>query len=266
MSTSQAPLESRDEELLGRARAGDAQSFEVVYRRRYPIVLAFLAKRVAQPELAADLLAETFAALFVLVRDPSRPVPGSPIAWLLLTARHLLIDSYRRGQVEADARRRLAMHPVILEDADLVRVQEISATTSVIEELAAQLPADQLRALCARVLDERDYPTSPASFAARRPWCESASVARCAHSDTTRWRPRTMPDFFDLVIQEIVNSQRLLVARLPAGCSLTGVGTAGRWPRRRLLAGSGSCAFREPSAVSLWRARSPARGSAHRNG
>ncbi len=159
MSTSQAPLESRDEELLGWARAGDAQSFEVVYRRRYPVVLAFLARRVAQPELAADLLAETFAALFVLVRDPARPLPESVVAWLLLTARHLLIDSYRRGQVESAARRRLAMRPVILEDSDLVRVQEISAETSLVEELAAQLPPEQLQALCARVLDERDYPS-----------------------------------------------------------------------------------------------------------
>lgn len=159
MSTSQAPLESRDEELLGRARAGDAQSFEVVYRRRYPIVLAFLAKRVAEPQLAADLLAETFAALFVLIRDPQRPLPESAVAWLLLTARHLLIDSYRRGQVESAARRRLAMRPVILEDADLVRVQEISAEISLVEELAAQLPSEQVQALCARVLDERDYPS-----------------------------------------------------------------------------------------------------------
>ncbi len=159
MSTPQAPRESHDEELLGRARAGDAQAFEAVYRRQYPVVLAFLAKRVAEPELAADLLAETFAALFVLVRDPARPLPELAVAWLLLTARHLLIDSYRRGQVESAARRRLAMRPIILEDSDLVRIQEISAETSLVEELAVQLPPEQLQALCARVLDERDYPS-----------------------------------------------------------------------------------------------------------
>jgi len=159
MSTPQALGGADDEELLGQARAGRAQSFEVVYRRHYPVVLAFLTKRVAEPELAADLLAETFAALFVLVRDPRRPLPESPVAWLLLTARHLLIDSYRRGQVESAARRRLAMRPVILEDADLVRIGEISEETSLVEELASQLPPEQVQALCARVLDERDYPT-----------------------------------------------------------------------------------------------------------
>jgi RNA polymerase sigma factor (sigma-70 family) len=159
MSTPRAAGREEDEELLGQARAGHVRSFEVVYRRHFPVVLAFLAKRVAEPELAADLLAETFAALFVLVRDPERPIPESAVAWLLLTARHLLIDSYRRGQVESAARRRLAMRPVVLEDADLVRVQEISAEISLVEELAAQLPPDQVRALCARVLDERDYPS-----------------------------------------------------------------------------------------------------------
>ena len=145
--------------MLARSRAGDTRCFEVVYRRHYPVVLAFLARRVAEPELAADLLAETFAALFVLVGDPQRPLPESAIAWLLLTARHLLIDSYRRGQVASAARRRLAMRPLVLEDADLVRVQELSAETGLVEQLAAQLPADQFEALRARVLDERDYPS-----------------------------------------------------------------------------------------------------------
>lgn len=158
MSPQQASGPEDDGALMRQARAGHTPSFEVVYRRHYPVVLAFLAKRVAEPELAADLLAETFAALFVLTRDPRRPLPESAVAWLLLTARHLLIDSYRRGQVESAARRRLAMRPVILEDSDLVRIQEISAEISLVEELEAQLPTEQVQALCARVLDERDYP------------------------------------------------------------------------------------------------------------
>jgi RNA polymerase sigma factor (sigma-70 family) len=158
MSGIPAPHRTDDVELLEQARVGHAASFEVVYRRRYPVVLAFLAKRVAEPELAADLLAETFAALFVLVRDLERPLPETPVAWLLLTARHLLIDSYRRGRVESAARRRLAMRPLILEDHDLARVQEISAEIGIVDELAAQLPAEQVQALCARVLHERDYP------------------------------------------------------------------------------------------------------------
>jgi hypothetical protein len=38
-------------------------------------------------------LAETLAALFVLANDGQRPLPTSTAAWLLLTGRHLVIDS-----------------------------------------------------------------------------------------------------------------------------------------------------------------------------
>jgi len=131
--------------------------FEVVYRRHHAVVLAFLARRVQQPELAADLLAETFASLLALVRDPQRVVPPIPVAWLLVTARNLLIDSQRRGTVDDRARRRLAMRPVVLDDRDLERVEEISAETDLMRELALRLDPDQLQALRARVLDEREY-------------------------------------------------------------------------------------------------------------
>ena len=148
-----------DAQLLQQARDGRAESFGTVYRRHNRVVLAFLARRVAQPELAADLLAETFAALLVVVRDPQRPLPESPIAWLLGTARHLLIDSYRRGQVEAAARTQLAMQPLVLDDGDLQRIEEISAETDILAELAALLPPEQFAALRARVIDESDYST-----------------------------------------------------------------------------------------------------------
>jgi RNA polymerase sigma-70 factor (ECF subfamily) len=147
-----------DAELLRAARAGDGACFEAVYRRHNRVVLAFLARRVAEPELAADLLAETFAALLVLVRDQRRELPETPVAWLLGTARHLLIDAYRRGRVEAAARRQLAMQPLALDDGDLRRIEEISAETDILAELSAILPAAQLEALRARVIDEREYP------------------------------------------------------------------------------------------------------------
>ncbi len=159
MSTQEAAGGSaEDARLLRAARAGDANAFETVYRRHNRVVLAFLARRVAEPELAADLLAETFAALLVVVREHDRELPDNPIAWLMGTARHLLIDGYRRGRVEAAARERLAMQPIVLDDRDLQRIEEISADTDILAELAAVLPADQLAALRARVIDERDYP------------------------------------------------------------------------------------------------------------
>lgn len=151
------PETKTDRQLLEEARGGCGESFELVYRRHHAVVLAFLARRAGQPELAADLLAETFASLLTLVRDLKRPVPPIPVAWLLVTARNLLVDSQRRGTVDDRARRRLAMQPVTLDDRDLERLEEISAETDLIRELARWLEPDQLQALQARVLDEREY-------------------------------------------------------------------------------------------------------------
>ena len=151
------PDTKTDRQLLEEARGGFGEMFEIVYRRHHAVVLAFLARRVEQPELAADLLAETFASLLALVRDPRRVLPPIPVAWLLVTARNLLIDSHRRGMVDDRARRRLAMRPVVLDDRDLERVEEISAETDLMRELALRLEPDQLQALQARVLDEREY-------------------------------------------------------------------------------------------------------------
>jgi RNA polymerase sigma factor (sigma-70 family) len=151
------PDAKTDQRLLDESRHGRAESFEVVYRRHHAVVLAFLARRAQQPELAADLMAETFAALLVLVRDPDRALPPVPVAWLLVTARNLLIDSHRRGCVDDAARRWLGMRPVALDDRDLERVEEISAEVDLLERLASQLEPEQLAALRARVLDEREY-------------------------------------------------------------------------------------------------------------
>jgi DNA-directed RNA polymerase specialized sigma24 family protein len=62
-----------DRQLLEEARGGRGEMFEIVYRRHHAVVLAFLARRVQQPELAADLMAETFASLLALVRIRSVP-------------------------------------------------------------------------------------------------------------------------------------------------------------------------------------------------
>ena len=151
------PETKTDHQLLEETRQGHGQSFELVYRRHQAVVLTFLARRAQQPELAADLMAETFASLLVVVRDPSRALPPVPLAWLLVTARNLLIDSHRRGRVADAARRELEMRPLALEDRDLERVTETSAETDLLEELATRLDPDQFEALRARVIEEREY-------------------------------------------------------------------------------------------------------------
>jgi RNA polymerase sigma-70 factor (ECF subfamily) len=148
---------SSDGELLERTRAGDHDAFGLLYERRQDLVLAFLLKRTRNPELAMDLMAETFAAALVALAERPPAIAGSAAPWLLTIARNALVDSYRRGRVESAARRQLAFEPVQITDGDIERVLHVDAETDLLVRLADELPPDQFAALRARVLDERGY-------------------------------------------------------------------------------------------------------------
>jgi RNA polymerase sigma-70 factor (ECF subfamily) len=149
--------ERDDRQLLDAARGGDGQAFGAFYRRHRDVVLAYVGRRTGDPELAADLLAETFAAALLAVLDRARELPREPVAWLMTIAHNKLIDSVRRGQVERAARARLALEPLALDDEDLERIEELMDATDVEATLLDLLSAQQLDALRARILDERDY-------------------------------------------------------------------------------------------------------------
>ena len=150
--------ELTDQELLERARAGEAACFGEFYRRRRGAVLAFLRPRVASPELAADLMCETFAAALVTIHEPGRELPREPVAWLVAIARNELLDAWRRGRVAERARRRLALEPLALGDEDLIAVDDAAADADLLAQLADELPPDQLHALSAHLFEDRGYP------------------------------------------------------------------------------------------------------------
>jgi RNA polymerase sigma-70 factor (ECF subfamily) len=149
--------EPPDRELLSACRAGDPEAFGVFYVRHRQRILAYLARRVRQPEVAADLMAETFAAALVATRDRDAPVASAPLAWLFTIARNTLIDSRRRGRVEAEARKRLGLSPLVLDDQDLERVIEIAEATDILAGLPETLSAEEWEAVRRRVLDEEAY-------------------------------------------------------------------------------------------------------------
>lgn len=155
-----------DEELL--AAAGDAEAFGALYQRTFPLVAAYLVRRVGNAELAADLAAETYATALG-TRRRFDPQQGSARTWLLTIAHARLVDALRRQKVEDAARRKLGMEPVVLEDADLARISGYGLQA---ETLLAALPPDQAKAIRARVLDERDYEEIAGSLSC------SASVVR----------------------------------------------------------------------------------------
>ena len=147
-----------DDELLRRTPE-EPEAFGVFYRRHVDAVLAFFRVRTGDPELAADLMAETFAAA-MLAAPRFKPRREPAVAWLFTIARRKLIDSWRRGRVEDAARRKLGMEPMELDDGGLARIDSMvdqELDPNPLTELMHRLPPDQREALRLRVLDERDY-------------------------------------------------------------------------------------------------------------
>jgi RNA polymerase sigma-70 factor (ECF subfamily) len=160
------PRPATDQALL----AGGADAFAAFYRRHEDDVLRYFLRRVARADLAADLTAETFAAALAgrASYDPDR---GDARGWLFGIARHLLARSLERGRVENDARRRLQMERVVVDEQINDRIHDLTDGQPALDALDA-LPDDQRVAVRGRVLSGRDY-----AELARRLEC-SESVVR----------------------------------------------------------------------------------------
>jgi RNA polymerase sigma-70 factor (ECF subfamily) len=145
------PTSRTDEDLLS---ARDATSFESFYLRHVDALLGFFARRTGDPELAADLTSETFAAALAH-RRRFKPGAGAASAWLFGIAGHKLADAQRKGYAERRMCRRLGMERIALSDDDVARIAMLgeSATGTLLEELAEP----QRAAIHAHVVDERSY-------------------------------------------------------------------------------------------------------------
>jgi RNA polymerase sigma factor (sigma-70 family) len=148
-----------DGELLRRAATGDRDAFSVLYVRYEAIVAGYLVRRTRDPELAADLTAETFAAAIVGAggfRDEGQ----SAVGWLLGIARNLLARTWQRGEIERRARQRLGVEAVAVSDPSLERVEALIDDADPSNPLLVTLdalPETQREAIRAHVLDEQSY-------------------------------------------------------------------------------------------------------------
>src|SRR5215813_6381727 len=111
-----------DTELLLAARIS-AEAFGIFYERHFASVLTFFRRRTPGPEEAFDLAAETFAAALSAV-PRFQPGPEPAQAWLFAIARHKLSESVRRGRVQDEARRALAMQPIELDEEAIAMLEE----------------------------------------------------------------------------------------------------------------------------------------------
>jgi RNA polymerase sigma factor (sigma-70 family) len=130
----------------------DADSFAAFYRRFERPVLGFFMRIVGRQDLAADLMAETFARALEDL-DSYDPARGRADQWLFGIARHVLAGSLRGGRVEAQARLRLGLPVLVLDDHAAEIIERLSSSERVLEAL----PDEQRDAVRARVIHERSY-------------------------------------------------------------------------------------------------------------
>ncbi len=115
-----AAAERSDEELIVASRE-DPWAFRELYDRWAEPILAYFVRRVLDVEVAADLMAETFAAAYESrgrFQDVGRP--GG--AWLYGIARRKLSHFYRHRRVEMQAARRLGMERAEIDHESAVQI------------------------------------------------------------------------------------------------------------------------------------------------
>jgi RNA polymerase sigma factor (sigma-70 family) len=145
-----------DDEAILAALDTAPEAFALFYRRHVAGLLGYFLRRTHDPELAADLCAETFAAALDGAHR-FEPARGPAVAWLYGIARRLLHHAQRRGAVEDRARRRLGMAPIELTDVALERIEQLAASERALAEALADLPLDQRAAVQARIVEDAAY-------------------------------------------------------------------------------------------------------------
>lgn len=135
--------------------------FSTFYAEHAGPVLIYLAKRCLDPEVAVDLMAETFARAFANRMDYRGTTNEEASAWVFAIARHQLADYFRRGKARQEAVRRLGLTIPSLADDDHARIEELAdlhRIRSTLAEHLERLSTDQQRAVRLRVIDEMPYP------------------------------------------------------------------------------------------------------------
>lgn len=123
-------------------------------------MLAWFARRTCDPDVALELVAETFAQAFVARTRFRGRTPGEAGAWLYGIARRQLALYFRRGEVAKRALSRLQIEVPSLsleEHERLAHIAELDELRVVLREELSRLSTAQRHALFLRVIEERPY-------------------------------------------------------------------------------------------------------------
>jgi RNA polymerase sigma-70 factor (ECF subfamily) len=143
-------------ELLTQA-AVDIDALERLYRQCAPDILRWMRARVADADVARDLMAETFAQVVCSVERYRGRDDAAAAAWLWAIARNLLRRYYRRQRVEAASRHRLGM--LVPPEADTPEewAKLDLAVGDRLHEALNDLPTRVREGVWLRIVDELSY-------------------------------------------------------------------------------------------------------------
>jgi RNA polymerase sigma-70 factor (ECF subfamily) len=123
----------------------DAAVFTGIFDRHRHAVHAYFLGRVSDPELARDLLQETFLRVWRRLSEIGPLPDGQQRAWIFTVARNLAFDSYRTGAARRAAEEALRHQATTRETAVAgphARA-ELGERLAQLEAAIGQLPEDQ---------------------------------------------------------------------------------------------------------------------------
>jgi RNA polymerase sigma factor (sigma-70 family) len=165
--------DDRTDSQLLLASKDDADAFTELYRRHAEELLRYFARRILDPEAAAELTAETFAEAFASRRNYT-DVGVNGVAWLYGIARNRLSRFFRTGRVDAAARRRLGMPERELPPEDYERIEDLvdfAPIRGALLDALETLSSDHREAMRLHVIEGLGYPE-----VARRMRCSEANA------------------------------------------------------------------------------------------
>jgi RNA polymerase sigma-70 factor, ECF subfamily len=136
------------------------EDFLRLYRRSATSLLMFFQRRLFDPEVATDLMADTFTVALER-RDQYRGTTDTELSgWLWSIARSLLRDHERREETGRRTALLLGRERRALTDREIERIEELAGIRELREAVAAgmsELPAEQREAVILRVLEDLTY-------------------------------------------------------------------------------------------------------------
>ena len=136
-------------------------NMDALYDRHAEELLLFLTRRTADPQVALDLWAETFAQAVAASRRFRGGSDAEAAAWLYTIARRQLARYYERGRVEQRAVERLRFERESASPSLLTELAERAGLNELRAELAgalAQLSPGVREAVRLRIVDDLAYP------------------------------------------------------------------------------------------------------------